>query len=509
MTNLNSDELGEKGEVRFRELCVDAKLICNKSERDRVGWDFTVDFGFLNQSEVSLDRRLPPISCQVQVKTIMSSNRSIRVRLNMAERLAKGSKPAFIFILRVNTDNTFEDAYLLHIYEDRLAEILKKLRKETAEGTPQEKINKVHMTFTIKANEKIDITGESLRSAIEKQCGVNIVEYGAKKQEQIRDLGYEGAPFEMTVSFPHSQKEIEEIFLGMRERVDVPRVETFETRFNIKLPLQKPQAAKITIQPGVSSKCKLTFRATNLLPASLDADIYAVPRILAINGQERVRIKANLVEIDIYTLAGEKKLTLQTILPPDLLATIDEWGTYYRICQTFYLKGTLEIERVGYPLITLNLAKYISKAMKDNHGDTVLLCEKFYSVASHTGIQNTQKFHINDIIAADEKISLVHGMLTGEVTDLSFSIDPVNDVSTIPSPSTLFLANLFQVGPLHFAYYIKTEWHVEIKDEKTTIHLSDISLREIRLIDGQEFRDVYVERIKKIEDTTSVGYFET
>ena len=46
MRRLNSDELGEKGESRFQEFCVDEKLTCNKSSRDRTGWDFLVEFPF-------------------------------------------------------------------------------------------------------------------------------------------------------------------------------------------------------------------------------------------------------------------------------------------------------------------------------------------------------------------------------------------------------------------------------------------------------------------------------
>src|SRR5215211_3453231 len=46
MGTLNSDELGEKGQHRFAELCEDAKLTCNPSQRDRTGWDFIVEFPF-------------------------------------------------------------------------------------------------------------------------------------------------------------------------------------------------------------------------------------------------------------------------------------------------------------------------------------------------------------------------------------------------------------------------------------------------------------------------------
>ena len=37
---LSADELGDKGENRFAEICTDAGLIANKQHRDRTGKDF-------------------------------------------------------------------------------------------------------------------------------------------------------------------------------------------------------------------------------------------------------------------------------------------------------------------------------------------------------------------------------------------------------------------------------------------------------------------------------------
>ncbi len=86
---LTPDELGEKGESHFKEICADAQLICNKSDRDRdrAGWDFIVDFPFIDQEELSLDKRIAPPSCHIQVKTVYASTKSVRLKLNMAERL--------------------------------------------------------------------------------------------------------------------------------------------------------------------------------------------------------------------------------------------------------------------------------------------------------------------------------------------------------------------------------------------------------------------------------------
>jgi hypothetical protein len=88
---LNADELGEKGQARFKEICADAKLICNQSDRDRTGWDFIVEFPFETVVGVlaPLESRKTPLSCHVQVKTLLDKNDRFKMRLSSAERLAK------------------------------------------------------------------------------------------------------------------------------------------------------------------------------------------------------------------------------------------------------------------------------------------------------------------------------------------------------------------------------------------------------------------------------------
>ena len=146
---LNSDQLGKKGEARFSEICSDAKLTCNPSSYDRTGWDFIVEFPFDPPGrQPSLDKRRSPISCHVQVKTMWSSNDTFRMRLSSAERLAKEPKPAFVYVFKVNKNLGFVEAYLVHMLDDNLATILKRLRREHAKG-PKEtaKINKKYITF--------------------------------------------------------------------------------------------------------------------------------------------------------------------------------------------------------------------------------------------------------------------------------------------------------------------------------------------------------------------------
>src|ERR1700748_712130 len=102
---MNADDLGEKGQSRFQEICVDAALYANKSTRDRPGWDYIVEFPFVDgPSPSAIDSRPAPLSCHVQVKTILSTTDRITLRLSGAERLAKEIKPAFIYVLLLAED---------------------------------------------------------------------------------------------------------------------------------------------------------------------------------------------------------------------------------------------------------------------------------------------------------------------------------------------------------------------------------------------------------------------
>jgi hypothetical protein len=124
---ITSDDLGEMGEGFFTALCAQAGLICNKANRDRTGWDFIVEQRF-SGSGSALDEREKPLSFYVQLKTIKENTRRISWRLSSAEYLAKEEKPSFICILRVDQNNQFTGASLIHMLNEPL-DIVDLLRK--------------------------------------------------------------------------------------------------------------------------------------------------------------------------------------------------------------------------------------------------------------------------------------------------------------------------------------------------------------------------------------------
>ncbi len=160
---IDADHLGAKGEARFAELCEDVQLTCNKSNRDKTGWDFIVEYNFTNDGRppAVLETRKPPISSHIQVKTLHEKNDRIQMRLSSAERLAKEPKPAFIVVFKVNDKLEFVDAYLIHLLDDPLATILKRLRKADAQGVKV--TNKLTISMSAQRDGvRIALTGAAL-----------------------------------------------------------------------------------------------------------------------------------------------------------------------------------------------------------------------------------------------------------------------------------------------------------------------------------------------------------
>jgi len=118
---LTSDELGEAGETLFANLCVRAGFTCNKSNRDRTGWDFVVELPMAGPDAGALDARLPT-ACAVQLKSTASAG-PVKLSLSSIERLAKDPRPAFVVVLRLTPEGEPRTGYLIHLLGPALARV--------------------------------------------------------------------------------------------------------------------------------------------------------------------------------------------------------------------------------------------------------------------------------------------------------------------------------------------------------------------------------------------------
>ncbi len=168
---LPPEKLGAVGENMFRTLCGQARLVCNKSDRDVTGWDFIVEFPMATpDAGTPLDRRTAD-ACHVQLKsTAGESGSRVSAKLSAVERLAKDPRPALIVALRLRAGGQPLVGYVIHLIGDELARVLRRLR--VAEANRAFDINRMTISFDyLKAGTRFELSPDSLNGALRAAVG--------------------------------------------------------------------------------------------------------------------------------------------------------------------------------------------------------------------------------------------------------------------------------------------------------------------------------------------------
>lgn len=328
---LNSDQLGNKGESRFPELCTDADLIANKSSWDRKGWDYVVDWKFTDPGP--LDSRPTPRSCLVQLKTVWTGAKSVKLRLSSLEHLAKDLKPAFLFVLEVDDELRFVGARLAHLEGALLGHVLEALRKASVEGKAPNKID-LHLKLD-RWFEAIPATGLAARAAFEQAIGADMGAYAIAKQRQLKELGFGKDRLTMTTSFQTEDEDaIFDAFLGLRTISNVS-VETLETRFGLALPLPGVgtiEDGELKITPQPFDRCEVLGRDTgDDREFRFQGDVYGLPAPMLAAGRYRFLVRTPMFRLQIGGTVGDRKslkisLNLETERIAKLKVSAAEWA---------------------------------------------------------------------------------------------------------------------------------------------------------------------------------------
>lgn len=275
----NSDSLGEIGETTFSNICARANLVCNKSSRDRTGWDFSVEFPMIADSETRLDARKAPLSCLVQVKALWEGNDKIRFRVSSLELLAKSRRPSFVYAIIVSRDDQRAlRAYLIEMRGPILGDLLKKLRKLEARG--KEKVNRTNMPISAtKFGIQQDLSPSSFRRSIAAAIGNDLLKYEEEKAAELLSLGFKRNRYTLSMNFAlEKQSDWIDLFLGRRS-VNTQTHKHFETRFGIPLEMPAPKGeVEVHIEPQPFDSCSIIARVEGALkPIVLAGEIFITP----------------------------------------------------------------------------------------------------------------------------------------------------------------------------------------------------------------------------------------
>jgi len=245
--------LGSLGESTLKTWCNQVGLIANKAEQDLAGWDYLVEFPIdVNKSNRPLDKESFPLRCFLQVKATDSSPGAWDVKLDNWLRLVKNPLPCFFLVLEFDGSPICQRAYLIHVNQEYIAMVLKRLR--SIEPHKTNTIHKKTMRFTYNNGQILrTLDGEGLWSAIQKLIDTSPEDYTQWKNEYIQSVGYEDGHWSINIIFlppPSTQADPQEalvdFLIGITPHLETTRLEINDYRFGILA----PGAKKIIDEPG-------------------------------------------------------------------------------------------------------------------------------------------------------------------------------------------------------------------------------------------------------------------
>lgn len=471
--SIEPDPLGQKSEARFCELCNDADLIANKAGYDRAGWDYAVDWRLGDTK--AYDARETPRSCLVQVKTVWADTQSVTLRLSSAEHITRHIAPAFIVVLRVNTDKSFADLRVAHVSGDLLANVLKALRKARKDdAAPNTRTIELSLN---KWFSPVEFSGSALKGAFEAAIGPSMAAYVERQQRDLKEVGFEHGRMILRTVVAASKDEITDAFLGLRE-IEAERLSADETRFGISIPVPELQsrAARLQITPKRADTSTLLFRTGRGGEAfSFAADMFTVPEALLGKTEIKALFRAPLFDM---TLQGDMKpghVTLKLWLEthPDKIRTAkltarDWWGFYASIGHILSDGVQVEIKpkKASQPLLAKisldgesppeQIAQYKWAAQLSKLADQILTRAGWPGQKlriRHIGEARTGLYLLDKLINAAEELDPI---------GYSTSANDVIDGQSFP----MLYCNWFELGEFAIAYAASCDMRATISGDR-------------------------------------------
>ncbi|OBT10622.1 hypothetical protein A9267_07125 [Shewanella sp. UCD-FRSSP16_17] len=253
-------DLGDLGELHFNAWCSEFGLIANKSTKDKMGWDYIVEFPFSNEiTGLQVHQSAP--KCKVQVKATDGQERKLSINLSNLHKLAIDPLPCFYIFIEYDGSNTPVRAFLRHMDEELIEKILQ-LVTTTNQKSYTLRYDESHL---LKA-----LTGESIAKNLKSYIG-NLSQYINSKKSFLENVGFDEDRLKIRFDLigKENLEDLIDVHIGIREKARISNVSAVEKRFGqshektdfcsksaeLSLPVIEPIAtAKLIFRKGSISK---------------------------------------------------------------------------------------------------------------------------------------------------------------------------------------------------------------------------------------------------------------
>lgn len=312
-------DLGDLGELFFNAWCSEVGLVANKSTKDKMGWDFLVEFPFNHDiSGLKIHQSAP--KCKIQVKATDGKKRKLAINLSNLRKLAVDPLPCFYIFIEFDKSNSPQRAFLRHLDEELIEKIL------------EISCTKKHQTFTIHYDEHhqlTELTGSSLAKRIEYYIKGELSGYIFRKKNFLENVGYKEGRLKIKFNTIGKEniEELIDVHLGLKEKTKISNLSLIEKRFGISYEKLEFTAETVELSiPNLSptAKSKIIFRHKSISnDYRFNVDVYFPPFIDSFDHPLfkskfssnffDITMKNNTKKIDLTFNLENKLFTLQNL----------------------------------------------------------------------------------------------------------------------------------------------------------------------------------------------------
>lgn len=418
-----ADEIGATGEAYFDLIMTKTDLLFGKIDPDRLGKDRVIEAQLSSWEEgLPYDERSAPLSCAVQIKTVKNTTNRVSLTLSVAQRLAHGPLPAFIYIIRLDEDRETIETKVIHIIGEPLRRILQRLRQATKDKLTD--LNKSEITFAISDARCIGMKGRDLKEYLMGEIGLDMDIYVQRKMAERKEGYVEGRPKKITWNFSKTApSDLADITLGIRP-LPLSDFMAEEERFGVALPTQLPfpltnkEQIPAFIIPKAHTRCFLVFQAAaEGEKVELECEVF-LPW-WQIEGAPKFLVTSSVLKGEFEGGYWSHELIFELARP------LQTWVKYFQIMSI--------MSRERYYLSVRGLKGFQGSSLRNGSSDTSIqemtgdainaLCA-LRDLRAAAGVDVNGIVNLDELQNADEEILLLRDMLApapSETIEFQFS----------------------------------------------------------------------------------------
>ncbi|PWE46189.1 hypothetical protein C9I50_00465 [Pseudomonas prosekii] len=330
-------DLGEAGEAAFSAWCAISGITANKSIKDRHGWDVFIEF----ESELdpcdAFEMHEPLIECKVQIKSTDARKRALPVTLSNLKAMATTPIPSFYVLLEFDESEAPVRAFVLHVGDDLISEILSRIRKSTRRN-PTNNLHKKTMQLKFPSNtEVVPLSAANIKLAIIKAIGKSAASYSKKKLSFLASSGFEEKSHvvNFTLEGAENFEEFVKMQLGYSGKTEVQNISSHVTRFGVSnenlLFRSETAILQIThVSPDGRGFIEFKDRATGL-NLSFPMELFR-GGLASWIPEHHKKLRISTDRLDIQISRQLKKLLINFNFNADVPYEVSEQIKFYKFC---------------------------------------------------------------------------------------------------------------------------------------------------------------------------------